>query len=140
MKKSITQLSIFLENRVGRLNEVTKLLASNEISLKSVELVEAGDFGVLRLIVDDTQKALDVLESSNITVQSTPVIAVEILNEVGCFNRVVSLLAGEDINIQYTYTLHGGAVGTFVIKTDPVEMLRAIEVLEADGVKIVDEV
>jgi len=140
MKKSITQLSIFLENRVGRLNEVTELLADNNISLKSVELVEAGDFGILRLIVDNASKAIEVLEKNGITVQKTPVIAVEIANEVGCFNRVVSLLASEGINIQYTYTLHGGNIGTFVIKTDPVEMLRAIEVLEEDGVKIVDEV
>ncbi len=140
MKKSITQLSIFLENRVGRLNEVTKLLAKNDISLKSVELVEAGDFGILRIIVDKLDKAVKVLEKNGITVQKTPVFAVEIANEVGCFNRVVSLLAAEGINIQYTYTLHGGTIGTFVIKTDPVEMLRAIEVLEADGVKVVDEV
>jgi len=70
----------------------------------------------------------------------SPVIAVEIAHESGCFNRIVSLLAAEGINIQYAYTCHGGPLGIFILKTDRVEMLRAVEVLEGDGVKVVDAV
>jgi len=138
MAKSIKQLSIFLENRVGRLGEVTGVLAEAKIPIRSIELVEAGDFGILRIIVHETQRARDLLEDLGFRVTITPVIAVEIANESGCFNRIVSLLASEGINIQYAYTAHGGPMGIFIIKMDRVEMLRAVEVLESDGVRVLD--
>ncbi len=138
MGKSIKQLSIFLENRVGRLGEVTGVLAEAKIPIRSIELVEAGDFGILRIIVNETQRARELLEDLGFRVTITPVIAVEIVHKSGCFNRIVSLLASEGINIQYAYTAHGGAMGVFIIKTDRVEMLRAVEVLEADGVRVLD--
>ena len=140
MSKSIKQLSVFLENKVGRLGEVTGILAEAGIPIRSIELVEAGDFGILRLIVAETDRAKELLEAGGFSVKVSPVIAVEIAHESGCFHRIVSLLAAEGINIQYAYTSHGGPLGTFLIKTDSVEMLRAVEVLENDGVKVVDAV
>ena len=138
MSKHVDQLSVFLENRVGRLGEVTGILAEAGIPIKSIELVEAGDFGILRLIVGETERAEKMLEAEGFSVKVSPVIAVEIAHESGCFHRIVSLLAGEGINIQYAYTCHGGPLGIFLLKTDPVEMLRAVEVLEEDGVKVLD--
>ena len=138
MSKHVDQLSVFLENRVGRLGEVTGILAEAGIPIKSIELVEAGDFGILRLLVRGTQRARELLEAEGFSVKVSPVIAVEIAHESGCFHRIVSLLAGEGINIQYAYTCHGGPLGIFLLKTDPVEMLRAVEVLEEDGVKVLD--
>jgi len=138
MSKHIDQLSVFLENKVGRLGEVTGVLAEAGIAIRSIELVEAGDFGILRLVVTETQRAKDLLESRGFSVKVSAVIAVEIAHESGCFHRIVSLLAGEGINIQYAYSAPGGSLGRFLLKTDPVEMLRAVEVLEADGVKVLD--
>jgi hypothetical protein len=138
MSKHVDQLSVFLENRVGRLGEVTGILAEAKIPVKSIELVEAGDFGILRLIVDGTERARELLEAEGFSAKVSPVIAVEIAHESGCFHRIVSLLAAEGINIQYAYTCHGGPLGIFLLKTDPVEMLRAVEVLEEDGVKVLD--
>ncbi len=138
MSKHVDQLSVFLENRVGRLGEVTGILAEAGIPIKSIELVEAGDFGILRLIVRGTQRARELLEAEGYSVKVSPVIAVEIAHESGCFHRIVFLLAAEGINIQYAYTCHGGPLGIFLLKTDPVEMLRAVEVLEEDGVKVLD--
>lgn len=138
MSKHVDQLSVFLENRVGRLGEVTGILAEAGVPIKSIELVEAGDFGILRLIVRGIQRARELLEAEGFSVKVSPVIAVEIAHESGCFHRIVSLLAGEGINIQYAYTCHGGPLGIFLLKTDPVEMLRAVEVLEEDGVKVLD--
>jgi len=138
MSKQIEQLSVFLENRVGRLGEVTAVLAQEGIEIRSIELVEAGDFGILRLIVRQSERAKELLEREGFSVTVSGVIAVEIAHESGCFHRIVSLLAREGINIQYAYTCHGGPMGIFLIKTDPVEMLRATEVLEEDGVKVLD--
>ncbi|WP_457606469.1 ACT domain-containing protein [Nitratifractor sp.] len=138
MSKTIKQLSVFLENKVGRLGEVTGILAEAEIPIRSIELVEAGDFGILRLIVGETDRAQGLLEERGFSVKLSPVIAVEIAHASGCFHRIVSILAAEGINIQYAYTAHGGPLGIFLIKTDRVEMLRAVEVLEADGVKVLD--
>ena len=138
MSRHIDQLSVFLENRVGRLGDVTGLLADAGIPIRSIELVEAGDFGILRLVVRETDRARELLERAGYSAKVSPVIAVEIAHESGCFHRIVSQLAAEGINIQYAYTCHGGPLGIFLIKTDPVEMLRAVEALEEDGVKVLD--
>ncbi len=138
--KTIEQLSIFLENRIGRLEEITRMLAEAQVSIRTLELVEAGDFGVLRLIVSDPESAKGILHAQGISTRITPVIAIEIADEVGCFNRVIAALAEEGIDIAYTYTVHNGAQGAFVIKTAETDIERAIKRLEHDGVKVLDAV
>ena len=138
--KTIEQLSIFLENRTGRLGEITQMLAEAQVSIRTLELVEAGDFGILRLIVSDTESVRAILHAQGISTKVTPVIAVEIADEVGCFNRVIAVLAEEGIDIAYTYTAHNGTRGAFVIKTAQADTARAIERLEADGVKVLDAI
>jgi len=138
--KTIEQLSIFLENRTGRLGEITAMLARADASIRTLELVEAGDFGILRLIVSDPQAVKTVLHDQGISARITPVIAIEIADEVGCFNRVIAALAEEGIDIAYTYTVHNGARGAFVIKTAEADIAPAVERLERDGVKVLDAV
>jgi hypothetical protein len=138
--KTIEQLSIFLENRTGRLGEITQLLADAGVSIRTLELVEAGDFGILRLIVADLASAKKCLRDEGISAKVTPVIAIEILDEVGCFNRVVTALADEGIDIAYTYTVHNGARGAFVIKIAQSDIERAMGRFERDGVKVLDAV
>jgi len=138
--KTIEQLSIFLENRTGRLGEITRMLADMQVSIRTLELVEAGDFGILRVIVPRVHEVQNKLKAQGISAKITPVFAVEIADEVGCFNRVVSALAEEGIDIAYTYTVHNGQRGAFVIKTIAESMPRAIARLEQDGVKVLDAV
>ena len=138
--KTIEQLSIFLENRIGRLGEITSMLAEANVSIRTLELVEAGDFGILRLIVADPESAKATLHDQGISAKITPVIAIEIADEVGCFNRVIGALADEGIDIAYTYTVHNGVRGAFVIKTAEEDTLRAAERLERDGVKVLDAI
>ena len=138
--KTIEQLSIFLENRTGRLGEITQMLADMQVSIRTLELVEAGDFGILRVIVPRVHEVQDKLKTQGISAKITPVFAVEIADEVGCFNRVVSALADEGIDITYTYTVHNGQRGAFVIKTIAEAIPRAIARLEQDGVKVLDAV
>ncbi len=138
MSKRVDQLSIFLENKTGRLNEITQFLADSEVSIDTINLVEAGDFGILRMIVADSSATKTLLESRGISVKITPVIVVEILDKVGCFNRVVSLLDG--IDIQYTYTVNSHDIGAFIIKVSEEDIERAITLLEGDGVVVKDAV
>lgn len=138
--KTIEQLSVFLENRTGRLGEITQMLADMQVSIRTLELVEAGDFGILRVIVPRVHEVQDKLKTQGISAKITPVFAVEIADEVGCFNRVVSALADEGIDIAYTYTVQNGQRGAFVIKTIAEAIPRAIARLEQDGVKVLDAV
>jgi len=138
MSKRVDQLSIFLENKTGRLHEITQVLADEGVSIDTINLVEAGDFGILRMIVADTVKTKALLESKGISVKVTPVIVVEILDKVGCFNRVISLL--KDIDIHYTYTVNSHDIGAFIIKVSEVDIKGAITLLESDGVVVKDAV
>jgi hypothetical protein len=138
MSKRVNQLSIFLENKTGRLHEMTQILADADVSIETINLVEAGDFGILRMIVADSSATKSLLESKGISVKITPVIVVEILDKVGCFNRVVSLLDG--IDIQYTYTVNSHDIGAFIIKVADADIEQAIMLLEDDGVVVKDAV
>jgi len=138
MSKRVEQLSIFLENKTGRLHEITQILAEGKVSIETINLVEAGDFGILRMVVPDAKSTKALLESKGISVKIIPVIVVEILDKVGCFNRVVSLLDG--IDIKYTYTVNSHDIGAFIIKVDEAEIGKAITLLEADGVVVKDAV
>jgi len=134
MPKRVDQLSIFLENKTGRLNEVTKLLAKNGVSIETVSLVDAGDFGILRMISDDTKETKKLLDGIGISVKITPVIIVEILDKVGCLDRIISLLSG--IDIQYIYSVNSHEIGAFVIKVAETNIERVIKILEQDGVMV----
>lgn len=138
MSKRVEQLSIFLENRTGRLHEITQILADAKVSIETINLVEAGDFGILRMVTNNAANTKKILDEKGISVKITPVIVVEILDKVGCFNRVVSLL--QEIDIHYTYTVNSHDIGAFIIKVSETDIEKAIEILEADGVMVKDAV
>ncbi len=138
--KKIEQISIFLENKTGRLAEITGLLAQNEISIRTLELVEAGDFGILRIIAPNPQKVKDILHEEKISAKITPVIAIEIKDKAGCFHKVIEALSKEGIDISYAYTVNSDEKGIFVIKVDSVQMEKAMQILLDIGVATVDEI
>ena len=100
---SITQISIFLENKVGQLAQVCKVLADNDVSLVTLSLAETADFGIARLVVDDTAKAEDVLRRNNYIVKATPVVAVAVPDRPGGMAEVVSTLSAKGCDIEYSY-------------------------------------
>jgi len=138
--KSIEQLSIFLENRPGRLREITHMLTQSNASIRTLQLVEAGDFGILRLILKNTLAIKNQLNAQEISAKITRVFAVEIADKVDCFHRVASALDDEGIDIEYTYVIHSIPKGAFVIKTAEADIARAVERLERDGIKVLDAV
>ena len=102
---TIQQISVFLENRAGQLDEITKILADNGIDLRALSIAETADYGVLRMIVDDPKRATGILLDSGYIMSLTPVLAVSVPDAPGGLTPVLSLLAEGDIDVEYMYSL-----------------------------------
>ena len=100
----VEQISIFLENKSGRLAEVTKMLSQVDVNIRALSLADTSDFGVLRLIVNDNLKAKEALKNNGFTVGQTEVVAVEVPDKPGGLNFILEILYKEQINIEYMYT------------------------------------
>ena len=100
---TINQISVFLENKVGQLAQVCKVLADNGVSLVTLSLAETQDFGIARLIVDNHEKAETVLRTNKFLVKTTPVIAVTVPDRPGDMAQVVSTLSEKGCDIEYSY-------------------------------------
>jgi hypothetical protein len=140
MSNILKQLSIFVENKKGELSDITTLLASNNISISSINLSDASDFGILRLIVSDNDKAKAILDESGFSSRFTDVFAVEISDHIGSFNSVIKALAKENINIEYTYTLSNSQIGAFIFKVQDRELHHAIHTLVNEKINLLSEV
>lgn len=134
----IKQLSIFVENKTGQITDVTTLLSQNDLSIKSINLVDSSDFGLLRVIVDDENRAKEILDDNGISLKITDVFAVQIDNHVGSFNDVVSALSSNNINIEYTYTVSNNKNGAFIFKVNPIEFNKVIDILKDKSIKILE--
>ncbi len=105
---SIKQISVFLENKPGQLKAMTAALASNNIDMRALSLAETKDFGIARLIVDDVFDAVNVLKDNDFVASLTPVLAVEIPDETGGLDRLLSIFDETQVNIEYMYAFLGG--------------------------------
>ena len=102
---SVHQISVFLENRAGQLAEVTKLLADNHIDMRAISIAETKDYGVLRLIVDDTDKATEALLAFGCILSKTPVTVVCVPDTAGGLAPVLATLAEGHLDVEYMYSL-----------------------------------
>ena len=123
----IKQLSIFLENRTGRINEVAKILAENGINMQAFSMAETADFGLLRLIVPDVDKAVEVLRAASFAVMVTDVLCITCPNVPGSLSSVLEKLALNDIFIEYMYAFSDGDSANVIIRPTNVE--AALKVL-----------
>ena len=113
---AIKQLSIFVENKRGRLVERTKMLADSGVNMRALSIADTRDFGILRLIVDDTQKACLVLAENNVMVKITDVVAVEMPHRTGSLNAALTVLNNAGINVEYLYAfLSSSGQGAYVV-------------------------
>ncbi len=108
---SVHQISIFLENRAGQLAEITRLLADNHINLRALNIAETKDYGVLRLIVDDAEKATAALLETGCILSMTPVMAVVVPDVAGGLAEVLDVLAEGNIDVEYMYSMFPAADG-----------------------------
>ncbi len=132
----VEQISIFLENKSGRLAEVTGVLAGAGVNIRALSLADTADFGILRLIVNRTDQARQVLKESGFTVAKTEVIALEVPDAPGGLARILSTLDGVGINVEYMYAFvqRSGDNAIIIFRFD--ELDRAIEVLLGAGVRV----
>jgi len=132
----VEQISVFLENKAGRLAEVTKVLGEAQINIRALSLADTTDFGILRLIVDQYDKAREVLKQNGFTVGKTEVVAIEVPDRPGGLAWVLQILSESDINVEYMYAFvqHSGKNAVIIFRFDNLE--KAIELLQKQGVRI----
>ena len=116
----IKQLSIFLENRTGRINEVTKILGANGINMQAFSMAETADFGILRLIVPDVEKAVEVLRAADFAVMLTDVLCVNCPNVPGALAEILDKLAEKRIFIEYMYAFSDSGSANVIIRPDDI--------------------
>ena len=123
----IRQVSVFIENKTGRINEVTRILGDNGVNMTAFSLAESADFGILRMIVSDVELAVKVLKEARLGVSVTDVVCFCSPNKPGALATVLEYLAKEDIFIEYMYAFSQGDKANIVIR--PTDVDRCIEVL-----------
>ena len=134
----IKQLSIFLQNKGGSLDEVLKILSGENVNIASASLADTNDFGVLRVLVNDTDKAYKVLKEKGITSKVSDVIGVCVPNETGGFSKIVRLVLDAGLNIRYFYGLSVQNDGAnIVLKTDDQD--KTVDILKKAGVKLLEQ-
>jgi hypothetical protein len=134
----VEQISVFLENKSGRLSEVTAILSEANVNIRALALADTSDFGVLRLIVDETAKARQTLKNNGFTVGKTNVVAVAVPDRPGGLHDILMMLHEANLNVEYMYAFvrssGNNAVMIFRIEKDQ----DAISLLESKGVSVID--
>ena len=133
---TVEQLSIFVENKPGRLAAVTKTLADNGVSIRALSVADSTDFGILRLIVDNVEKAVEALQKKGVSVAITEVVAVEVEDRTGGLATVLSHFDEAKVNVEYMYAFARKSGGNAIIIFRFEHMPEAIEALEQTGVII----
>lgn len=133
---TVQQISIFIENTPGRLAEVSRVLGEGGINIRALSLAETTDFGILRLIVDKTEAAREILSRHGFTVQKTEVVAVEVPDRPMGLARILELLDGAGIRVEYLYAFveRCGDNAVIIFRFDDTD--QAIEILAAGNVRI----
>jgi len=124
----IKQLSIFLENKSGRLTEVTEALASAHINISAFSVADTADYGILRMIVSKPEQAEQLLKAKGLSVKITEVIGLVVPNEPGGLHRALQILSSEGISVEYMYAFALSDRATVIIRTEAVQ--EAITVLQ----------
>ena len=135
---TIKQLSVFLENRTGRINEVAKILGANGINMKAFSMAETADFGILRLIVSDVENAVQVLRDASFAVMLTDVVCLNVKNVAGALSGILETLAANEIFIEYMYAFSEGDTADVVIR--PNDIAKSIQVLNECGCTLIEKV
>ncbi len=135
----IKQISVFVENKVGNLAEVAKVMSDAGISLHAISLADTRDFGVLRMLVDDTYNAVNVLRDKGYIFSLTPVIAVATSDEPGSLYEILNIFDEADINLEYLYDVNTGKKDNvyLIFKVGNIEL--ATDILKKKGVKLLTQ-
>ncbi len=136
---SVHQISVFLENRAGQLAEVTQLLAENNIDMRAISIAETKDYGVLRLIVDDTDKATEALLAHGNILSKTPVTVVVVPDQSGGLAPVLEVLAEGHLDVEYMYSLFTHKEGKAYMVFRISDEAKFLALLAAHGIQTADK-
>ena len=136
----IYQISVFIENKPGRLEDIIRALSDENIGIRALSVADTTDFGILRLIVSDTDGAIAAFEKRGITASKTRVIGVKMKDEPGSLAHVLHVLKGADVSVEYAYAFitHTKNEACVVLRVENHE--RATEALRAGGVELMSEI
>lgn len=132
----VEQISVFLENKPGGLEHVTRVLAEADINIRALSLADTSDFGILRLILNDIDSAEKALQGEGFTVRRSHVVAVEIPDRPGGMHSISKVLAGNNINVEYAYAFveRSGENAIIIFRFDDIDM--GINVLLENGLTV----
>lgn len=132
----IKQISVFLENKIGRLAEITKVLGNEGVNIRALSIADTAEFGILRMIVSQPQGTRSILEKSGFTVLETEVIVVEVADKPGGLAQILEILAKVNLNVEYLYAFVSpkGKNALVVLKVE--KLAEAVELLRKENVKI----
>ena len=134
----VEQISIFIENKSGRMANITRLLGAADINIRALSLADTSDFGILRLIVNDVEKAKAVLKEGGFTVNKTEVVAVEVPDRPGGLSQILQSLDTDQINVEYMYAFVERCGGNAVIIFRFDDTDKAIDTLKGSGFNILE--
>jgi hypothetical protein len=132
----IKQISLFVENKPGRMAKVSKTLSDANVNIRALTIAEAGDFGVIRMVVNDPEKGYKVLKDNGFTVSATEVLAVEMKDTPGGLYAIVNTLGESSVNVDYAYAFVTAKAqkAMLILRVDDISKAR--EALGAKGIKI----
>ncbi|MDR2398717.1 MAG: ACT domain-containing protein [Spirochaetaceae bacterium] len=134
----LKQISVFLENNAGRLGEVTAVLAKAQVNIRAISIADTADFGILRLIVDNTPAAIEALRSGGFTIRETDVAAVEIQDSPGSLAKVMELFQQAKVNIEYLYASLTGKAGKAVVIFKLEDHEKGLRMVKEHGLSTVE--
>lgn len=135
----ITQMSVFIENTKGKLFELCDILGKNNINIKALTLAESPEFGIVRLVVDKAEEAVNLLKENSFVASMADIVAVEVSDDPGGLAFVLKVLADNDINIEYMYGFVEKASdkALMVFKFEDID--KAIAILCKNGISIISK-
>ncbi|MGI6516179.1 MAG: ACT domain-containing protein [Fermentimonas caenicola] len=133
----IKQLSVFLEDRSGRLTELTRILAVNDINITALSVAETADYGIVRMVVGRPELAKDVLEKAGFSIGLTDVVCINMPDQPGSLYNILEILTDDGINVDYMYAFSNNDVALAVIRAADIQ--RVTEVLDRNRLKLLSQ-
>jgi len=136
----VEQLSVFLDNRPGRLAELCNLMGDNGIDIRALQLVEAGEFGLVRMITDNNPKAIELLTKSKMSFRKGDVLGVLMEDKPGTMGLIATLLGNASVNIEYAYAFVTKIEEKAILILKVSDIKKSVDVLKSNKIKILEKI
>jgi len=136
----VEQISVFIDNRPGRLAELCNVLGKNGVDIRALQLVEAGEFGLVRMITDNNGKATKLLKDSGMSFRTGEVLGVLMEDKPGAMGIIASLLSEASINVEYAYAFITKIEKKAILILKVSDLNKSIKVLKSNGISILENI